>query len=396
LLFVTGWLWPWSLGGPSNVLKNLIDRLALNPNFEITVCATIPWSERKNVHIHYDNNIRFLLAPTFWGVDSFFDTLFAQIIYSIKILRDKECYNLVHFNILPGLRARLVPVVIRRFKRSKPAFILNFHDIPGIEAHAMSESKLKTLGTLVHWGVARPVLSTFDAVVINSTFMRNIIQEEGLFKTCLHVIPNGINLEENTLYKHASNLNESLNLLCVGAFFPKKAQDVLIKAFSQTRAKNFSHLYFVGRDTYFRKHCKKLSERLNVSERVSFIDPLEREDFLKLMSSADVYIQPSLWEGFGIAILEAMACGKPVIVTRVGGPIDFIVDGKSGLLIDPNDVNSLAHAIDRLAFNNELRQAISKNARKIGEKYDWASIIPIYEGLYEDLLFPHPIVKLRE
>jgi glycosyltransferase involved in cell wall biosynthesis len=385
LLFVAGWLWPWSAGGPSNVLKNVIDRLSLNPNFEITVYATIPWNERKNVYRYYPNNVKFYLSPTFWAADGFFDTTFAQIIYVLQTLK-AENFDIVHFNILPGLRAGILPWIMQKLKRSKAAFILNFHDFPQIEAHLMSDSGLKTLGTLIHWSIAQAMISKFDVVVVNSTFIQNLIEEQGFFKNNIRVIPNGINSEEFNSIGETDKFRNSFNLVCFGTFSPKKAQDILITAFNNTSSKDYSHLYLVGKENNFRKICEKLCEGLNLSQKVSFLKPLKRDDLVKLLLSSDIYVQPSLWEGFGIAMLEAMACGKPVITTFVGGQNDFISDGLNGLLVPPSDTDSLAEAIDKLASNQMLRKTMGQNARKISFEYDWKRIIMMYETLYDDML----------
>ncbi len=159
ILFITGWLWPWSTGGPGAVLMNLIKNLSLNPDYDITVYATVPSNERKNVYIYYPKNIKFKLMPTFWKADGFFDTVFTHLIYCVKILKDTNYYDIIHFNILPGLKSGMLPNTIRQFKKSRAKLILNFHGDPTYEARIYSESKLKNLGFIVHLRIARLIIT---------------------------------------------------------------------------------------------------------------------------------------------------------------------------------------------------------------------------------------------
>ncbi|MTV61434.1 glycosyltransferase, partial [Streptococcus pneumoniae] len=90
---------------------------------------------------------------------------------------------------------------------------------------------------------------------------------------------------------------------------------------------------------------------------------------------ADVFVRHSLSEGLGIAFLEAMACDVPVVATPVGGIVDFIEDGKTGILTRVNDVENLSNKIGQILIDVDLKRKLIENGRKlIIERYDWDGI----------------------
>ena len=105
---------------------------------------------------------------------------------------------------------------------------------------------------------------------------------------------------------------------------------------------------------------------------VEFVGSVSQEDIPKYLHNADTFVRPSLSEGFGISFIEAMAAGLPVIATPVGGIVDFLKDGETGLFCEVNNPESIATQVKKLIDNDKLRESIVKNARKmVEEKYDW-------------------------
>jgi glycosyltransferase involved in cell wall biosynthesis len=125
---------------------------------------------------------------------------------------------------------------------------------------------------------------------------------------------------------------------------------------------------------------------LGVDDHVLILKAMPRNELLRRILECSFTVFPSLWEGFGIAVLEAMALGKPVIATYVGGPSDFVNDGVDGFLINPRDVDRLSRLLDLLSANPDLRDTIGENAIKKAEKYTWDRISEKYRSLYYDIL----------
>jgi glycosyltransferase involved in cell wall biosynthesis len=110
-------------------------------------------------------------------------------------------------------------------------------------------------------------------------------------------------------------------------------------------------------------------------------------DSAEVLGGFDVFVQPSLYESQGLAILEAMAAGVPVVATDVGGVRDAVRDGETGLLVPPSDPRALAEAIARLCGDRELSGRLAARAgREVRERYTASGMVDAYATLYRELL----------
>jgi glycosyltransferase involved in cell wall biosynthesis len=108
-------------------------------------------------------------------------------------------------------------------------------------------------------------------------------------------------------------------------------------------------------------------------------------DKIAFLRKADVFVYPSYHEGMPIAVLEAMACGLPVVATRVGGLPDLVTDGANGLLVEPGKPDQLATALQKIFLENGLRRPMQRKSREIAfERYDIeqrvAQLVDIYKA----------------
>lgn len=179
-------------------------------------------------------------------------------------------------------------------------------------------------------------------------------------------------------------------LLFVGRVSPEKGVHVLLEAFKQV-VKRFpqAQLEIVGpvgaaplefivalsddpkvsalASFYPGDYFSHLQDRLSnaISRQISFRESVPNHELLKYYRNAEVFIFPSIWdEPFGIPPVEAMAAGVPVIATRAGGIWETVEDGKTGILVEPDNLDALAEAIQRLLENEERRNAMGKAGRK--------------------------------
>jgi len=130
------------------------------------------------------------------------------------------------------------------------------------------------------------------------------------------------------------------------------------------------------------KTLRALSEQLGIGSRVVFAGM--RRDIPQLLALMDIFVLPSLYEGFGIAILEAMATGKPVVASTVGGIPEFVVSGESGLLVPPGDSIALAAAIRQLLDQPERAKLMGRRGQEhVRQYYSIESVVRQHEQLYE-------------
>jgi alpha-1,6-mannosyltransferase len=182
-----------------------------------------------------------------------------------------------------------------------------------------------------------------------------------------------------TLREHLHLAPEARLLVYAGRFTPEKKLHVLIDAVRLLGAPY--HLVLVGG-----------GDALPFCDRVKHI-PFQHDQrqLARLLASCDVLVHPGDRETFGLIVLEAMACGLPVVATNKGGVAE-LVDAETGILAEPNDVASLAGAIEAIYQCDMARMGLAAR-RKAVERYDWNEILPQVVGRYEALVGGHPYVE---
>jgi len=178
---------------------------------------------------------------------------------------------------------------------------------------------------------------------------------------------------------------EDVLFVCVASLKPQKNHALLLEAFSQGLASEpRAHLLLVG-DGALRPKLKKQANTLGLRDRIHFLGI--RTDIPEVLNAADVFVLSSEWEGNPLSVMEAMAAGKPVISTAVGGIPELVKEGKSGLLVPRGDVSVLARAMSLLSKNQELRRAIGSAASEQAvERFDVQAMTEAYASLYETTL----------
>ena len=131
---------------------------------------------------------------------------------------------------------------------------------------------------------------------------------------------------------------------------------------------------------------RRLVHEHRMEANVSFVGSRDQEDLALYYAAADVCAVPSLTESFGLVALEAMACGTPVVGTRVGGLQTVITDGESGLLVPAGDYEALAEAIARVLTDARLRMHLAHGARDRAEHFTWRRVGDRMVELYERVL----------
>jgi glycosyltransferase involved in cell wall biosynthesis len=145
-------------------------------------------------------------------------------------------------------------------------------------------------------------------------------------------------------------------------------------------------LMLVG-DGPLRADLEQLASELQLRDRVVFAGAKDRADVVEMLHGCSIFALPSRSEPFGIAVVEAMACGKPVIGTRTGGIPEIIDDGEDGLLVEPDNPDQLAEAILRLLSDASLRERMSaRGPSKVRSKFLWEHTASSYERVFERLL----------
>lgn len=177
---------------------------------------------------------------------------------------------------------------------------------------------------------------------------------------------------------------EGLVLGAVSRFDPVKGLAFLIQAFAQLKNQANLQLVLVG-DGPERPTLESLAQDLGIIDRVYW--PGFRTDILDLLPAFDIFIQPSIFEGLSMSILEAMAACLPVVATNVGGIPEIVSDGITGCLVPPRDPAALAQAIQTLINQPELRDRMGQaGLERVRQEFSVQQMVKRTEALYEELL----------
>jgi N-acetyl-alpha-D-glucosaminyl L-malate synthase BshA len=167
-------------------------------------------------------------------------------------------------------------------------------------------------------------------------------------------------------------------------FRPVKRVLDCVRAFAKITPRVPARLLMVG-DGPDRAPAELLARELGVEDRVVFLGKQMR--VAHLLPIADVMLVPSEMESFGLAALEAMACGVPPVASRVGGLPEVVTDGEDGYLVAVGDTEALAEAALRLLEDSRLHARVAAAARRTAEtRFTTTTIIPQYEEFYRQII----------
>jgi glycosyltransferase involved in cell wall biosynthesis len=178
---------------------------------------------------------------------------------------------------------------------------------------------------------------------------------------------------------------EAVLFVCVARLAPQKNHVLLLQAFAQGPASNpRARLVLVGGGK-LGPELEKEADALGLGDRVRFLGT--RSDIPEILGAADVFVLSSDYEGSPLSIMEAMAAGKPVISTAVGGVPELVEDGRSGLLVPRGSPKALAEAMSLLVENHEAREAMGKASLELAtERFDARVMTRAYEELYDKMV----------
>ncbi len=227
----------------------------------------------------------------------------------------------------------------------------------------------------------------FCSVIISNSNAGKIFlhQEVGIPEHKIDVVQNGVFLPEVA----QSSSSDLFTILNVASLTEKKGQEYLITAFSRLREDGISAKLVIVGDGPQRAYLEDCVVTAKISDMVEFLGFQESVD--AYLRNCDVFVLPSLWEGLPVALMEAMAYGKPCIATRVGGIPELITDGVDGVLLEPKNPLALYESLLRLYKDDALRLVLGKAAReKIKTQFTMdtmiASIERIYSTLHKEIL----------
>ncbi len=328
-------------------------------------------------------------------------TYLPEFVNRVRCFAEGEdlAYDVIHSHYWLSGEAAL------RLRRSWGIPVMHMFHTLGAMKNSIARSKDET-ETGQRIAIERRLMQEVDTVVAATTLDRaQMVWKYGADAERIRVVPCGVDLrrfqpKDRTAARARLGLpaDEEL-LLCVGRMEPLKGMDALIRALALLDAEGPSQrrcrrVLLIGGDDESRpgdwnneqRRLDALRHELGVADRVSFLGARPQEQLPDYFSAADVVAVPSHYESFGMAALEALACGVAVVASDVGGLALTIEDGRSGLLFPPNDHVALAAQIRLVLSDRAYAEDLEAGARRRASEYGWPSVARRITTIYDELV----------
>ncbi len=242
--------------------------------------------------------------------------------------------------------------------------------------------------------VRRYQLDRVEAVIAISQQIEQSLIAGGVSAKNVRTLYSGVDLSERQLTHDDQAIRQKIGvpngavlLGTVANLFPRKGYEVMLRALPAiVHAVPTVHYVIVGSDDHdYADRLKRLAHELKIADHVhivGFQDPVQ-----PFLASLDLYVHPALMEGFGIAVVEAMAMGKAVVATTTGGLPEVVAQGETGLLVPPGDVESLAVTVVSLLQDRVRREQMGFCGRaRAYERFSLEAFVEQVEHLYDEVL----------
>jgi glycosyltransferase involved in cell wall biosynthesis len=291
-----------------------------------------------------------------------------------------------------------LPILAKRYKLDvfhEPLFIAPLHKpcptvitVYDLAFMRLSDSYTWRTKLYLRTLIARSIKEADAVITISESSKNDIINQFG-YPEKLHVIYGGVDPEFHKLSVPPASLtiNDKLihgdYILNVSLITPRKNMVSLIRAYVLFRDKHKvdCKLVIAGGRGWGWKDVYKEAERSRYAKDIIFCGYVTREELIWLYNSAKAFVYPSLYEGFGLPVLEAMACGCPVVTSNISSLPE--VCGDAALLVEPLDIEDLSGAIQKVFFSESLRRGMVEKGFSRASRFSWHKSAKETAGIYK-------------
>lgn len=235
--------------------------------------------------------------------------------------------------------------------------------------------------------ITKRVLRKADHITATSRFLKEETEKLiGSADNKISVIPFGVTIPESIV---ESKQSTAIKICFIKNHRPVYGADNLIKAMAEVQKQipNIK-LSLTGAGNAQTSVLKKLTEKLGLSDNIQFVGHINHSEIYAFIKEHAFMVMPSRAESFGVAAVEASACGRAVVASNVGGVPEVVIDTETGILVQPENHMALAKAIIELAKNSEkCRQMGRAGYEFVKENYDWESSLEAMSRLYDRLIY---------
>jgi glycosyltransferase involved in cell wall biosynthesis len=230
-----------------------------------------------------------------------------------------------------------------------------------------------------------------DAIIADShSTRRDIIEFFKVDEKKIKVIHLGVESRFRPIsnvegYRTRNNLPTKM-ILNIGTLEPRKNVVTLIRAFKRLQGRGFKNyvLIIAGEKGWLYKKIFEEIKSSGMERSIRLLGVVRDEELPLLYNCADLFVYPSLYEGFGLPPLEAMACGVPIITSNTSSLPEVV--GNAGIMVDPNDIESLSDEMYRVLEDKELKHRMSRDGLKRSKMFTWEKTVNDVIKVYNEVL----------
>lgn len=383
---------PWDPVGPGGVIAviaNLYRQVERDGTYEpILLVSSWPARRPRDVIVEGRRTIHFR-TPSPWpsgSVFGFLKWLVASPLFLFDLWRLCRKHRVAVFNVHYPSLGCFGPALLRAVGLYRGRIILSFHGLDLTDARNARGVEAS------FW---RFILRHSDVTVAcSAAFAKEVYNFVG-HETQVAVVHNGVDVDgllhrEDRGPDPLAHMKGRRYIVALGKIENRKGLDVLLRAFARLRPRHDGlALVLVGNAGDASESLRSLTRELALSDDVFFFDAVPNTRIGWFLARADVVCLPSRSETFGIVLLEAGAFRRPVVATRVGGIPEVIENGTSGLLVEPDEPEALAVAIERVLTDRSLANALGERLfERVESEFTWGRAFSAYKKLADDGVAP--------
>lgn len=229
----------------------------------------------------------------------------------------------------------------------------------------------------------RELLEAATAVATPSKYLHHSFRS---YRNDIIYVPNGI---DNCDFNKKIIKNPKPSLVWLRAFHyiyqPQNAVEVIAQLKEEFPTINLIMIGPDKQDGYYER-TKLAIETYSIEENVQLIDAIPKASVPEYLFKGDIFLNTTIYESFGVSVMEAAACGLCIVTTNAGELPLMWEDGVDALIVPTNDINAMASAVRRILIEPGLAEKLSINARKKAESYDWSEVLPLWENLFSQMI----------
>jgi glycosyltransferase involved in cell wall biosynthesis len=323
------------------------------------------------IHVYRLRTVRH--APDHSNILEMISFLVSGLLFSVKIARKHKIDKTIIFFTLP-----CGPIGYLLNKKFNIPYVVSLRggDVSGLVPELNGAHRVAKR-------LRRAILRSSVKVVANAPGLANLSRKADPFP--VQIIPNGV--DTNLFYPLDDlrrNKNNTFEFLFVGRFQPQKNLFFLLDRFAELHTQNSMPfiLHLVG-DGPLKIDLQNHAEQLGLQDKIVWYGWVNKERLRTLYLSADCFLNPSLYEGMPNTVLEAMACGLPVIASDIPGNNDLVRHGETGFLFDLNSPNECVGVLKTLLEDSELAISMGKKGREwVMKDFTWDKVAKEYLSLF--------------